>query len=154
MQNANFWFTAVGHELYPFLLIPNLWRTSLLQFPWCTTLLCPWSVKSCTFLISVWHCEAHWQFIRFSQNVHRKSDLLHQKQWGKISHCHAKMIQSYCLINALWLLQSYETLVSLFFITSQLYPFSVFVYKRRKRRLAINPFWFFRINKLPKPFEP
>ena len=79
------WFTALGHELYPFLPFPNLWRTSLLQsmFPWCTILLSPWSVKSCSFLISVWHSEAHWQFIRFSQNVHRKSDLLHQKQWGK-----------------------------------------------------------------------
>ena len=100
------WFTAVGQELYPFLPFPNLWRTSLLQsmFPWCTILLSPWSVKSCSFLISVWHSEAHWQFIRFSQNVHRKSDLLHQKQWGKLSHCHAKVIQSYCLINALLLL--------------------------------------------------
>ena len=34
----------------------------------------------------------------------------------------------------------YVALVSLFFITSQLYPFSVFC--------------FFRINKLRKPFEP
>ena len=48
----------------------------------------------------------------------------------------------------------YGALVSLFFMTSQLYPFSVFVYKRRKMRLAINPFCFFRINKLPKAFEP
>ena len=46
----------------------------------------------------------------------------------------------------------YGALVSLFFLTSQLYPFSVFVYKRRK--LAINPFCFFGINKLPKAFEP
>ena len=48
----------------------------------------------------------------------------------------------------------YGALVSLFFITSQLYPFIVFVFKRRKRILAINPFCFFRINKLPKAFEP
>ena len=48
----------------------------------------------------------------------------------------------------------YGALVNLFFMTSQLYPFSVFVYKRRKMRLAINPFSFFRINKLPKAFEP
>ena len=104
------WFTAVGQELYPFLPFPNLWRTSLLQsmFPWCTILLSPWSVKSCSFLISVWHSEAHRQYIRFSQNVRRKSDFFHKKTMGKIKslQCQGdtKLLVNKCIITTteLW----------------------------------------------------
>ena len=95
------------------------------MFPWCTILLCSSSVKSCRFFLCLIYCKAHWLFIRFSQNVHRQSDLLHEEK-VKLSFITALPCQS----DSYWLFMHYycEALVSLFFMTSQLIiSFSVLV---------------------------
>ena len=83
------------HILTLFLYLSLLFQRQLIQlhvkclsltfrfnsmFPWCTILLCSSSVKSCRFFLCLIYCKAHWLFIRFSQNVHRKSDLLHEEK--------------------------------------------------------------------------
>ena len=78
------------------------------------------------------------------------------KKKVKLSSITALPCQSYTKLLFSKCIMYYGALVSLFFIASQLYPSSVFVHKRRKRIIAINPCCccFFRINKLPKAFKP
>ena len=116
------------------------------MFPWCTILLCSSSVKSCSFFLCLIYCKAHWLFIGFSQNVHRKSDLLHEKSKIKFHHCTAMPKWHIVIVHALLL---WSTCQFVFHDVSAI-SFSVFVYKRRKRRLAINPFFCFELISFPK----
>ena len=123
------------HILTLFLYLPFFFQRQLIRlhdkcltltfrfnsmFPWCTILLYSSSVKSCSFFLCLIHCKAPWLFIRFSQNAHRKSDLLHEEK-VKLSSITKVMPKWYIVIvyasSLLW-----GTCHSLFFMTSQLYP--------------------------------
>ena len=110
------------------------------MFPWCTILLCSSSVKSCSFFLCL-------ILLQSSLAVYSLLSKCAQKIWLapwrkskiKFHHCTAMPKWYIVIVYALLL---WGTCQFVFQDVSAI-SFSVFVYKRRKRRLAINLFFFF-----------
>ena len=141
------------HILPLFLYLPLFLQRRLLQLhvkcltltfrfnpmlPWCTILLCSSSVKSCNFFLCLMQSSlaVYSLLSKFAQKIWlapwRKSKI-------KFHQCTAMPKWYIVIVYALLL---WGTCQFVFHDVSAI-SFSVFVYKRRKRTLAINPFFFF-----------